>query len=418
VAISEPSEADCAECDLSSPADAEFRGASSDGSKVFFTTAQRLLPGATGVGADLYEYDFEGPKGGRVTRVSRGGPAGSGVLGVARVSEDGSHVYFVAEGALTGANREGKAPTAGAPNLYVSASECPTGQATCPNPALHMSFVATLSGGDGADWSPNDARPVQATPDGLFLVFQSTADLTPDQEGRIEAGQVFEYDAQTETLARVSRGQAGYNEDGHSSSYAATIPIQQYDAAPSTAHSASPTQRFTGLSLSEDGSRVFFSDKDALTPQALGGVNNVYEYHDGQVGLISDGHDMVNVVEKPAVELIGTDESGLDVFFTTADGLVPADSNTQVDIYDARIGGGFTPPSEQAPCTADSCQGAPSTSPSLLVPGVSPAPEEAGASSGSVQKIKAKKKPVKRKAKARKTRGKRHRHGKAIARKK
>lgn len=415
VAISEPSKADCAECEFSSLANAEFQGASLDGSKVFFKTVQHLLPTATGTGADLYQYDFQGPEEGRVTLVSSGG---AGVLGVARVSEDGSHVYFVATGSLTGANREGKAPVPEAPNLYVFSSECPGGGTACPSPVKRTSFVATLSPSDGADWNANDARPVQATQEGRFLVFQSAANLLPDQEGRTEAGQVFEYDAQTETLVRVSRGQNGYNDDGHSSIYPATIPVQGYDAGPPTSRSASPTQRFTGLAVSEDGSRVFFSSEDALTPQALSGVNNVYEYHNGHVGLISDGHDMVSVSEKPAVELLGTDESGLDVFFTTADSLVPQDTNTQVDIYDARINGGFTPSTERAPCTADSCQGAPSVAPLLAVPGVSPAAEEAGAPAGPVQKTIPKKKPVKHKQKAKKGKGKRRKGGKTTGRRK
>jgi hypothetical protein len=59
VAISEPTtgpSGDCEACNESKPADAEFQGASRDGSKVFFLSEQELLPGAKGKG--LYEYDF------------------------------------------------------------------------------------------------------------------------------------------------------------------------------------------------------------------------------------------------------------------------------------------------------------------------------------------------------------------------
>jgi hypothetical protein len=390
---------------------------------VFFTTSQPLLKSDKDSGVDLYEAEIEGKdehaRISKVVQVSRGGAgdptpgSGAGVLGVARVSEDGSHVYFVAEGRLTGANKEGKAPVAEAPNLYVVTRECPGGGAVCGNPVERTSFVATLSAaGDGADWSGTDVRPVQATPEGRFLVFQSTADLTPDQEGQTEAGQVFEYDAQTETLARVSRGQNGYNEDGNSSVYPATIPIQEYDAGPPTSRSAPPTQRFTNLAVSEDGSRVFFSSRDALTPQALNGVNNVYEYHGGHVGLISDGHDTVSLFEKSAVELIGTDESGSDVFFTTADSLVPQDNNTQTDIYDARVNGGFAPPTERAQCSVGACR-APASEPlPLLAPATSSVAAEAVATpvlSASPPKPKAtkRKKAKKRKRPAHKRRGKR-----------
>lgn len=350
VAISEPSKADCSECLLAGPANAEFRGASHDGSEVFFTTAQQLLPGATGPSANLYEYDFHGPLGGRVSLVSHGDAIEANVLGVARVSEDGSHVYFVATGELTGANGEGQAPTAGAPNLYVAKSACSAGEADCVDPAEHISFVATLVDSDSQDWNAVDVRPVQATPDGRFLVFQSSVDLTADQKGP-EAGQVFEYDAQTERLIRVSRGQNGYNGDGNSEIDAATIPRQDYEQDP-------PIQRYTHLAVSGNGSRVFFSTKHALTPGALGGFNNAYEYHDGQVNLISDGVDITEVSGGSAVELIGTDESGMDVFFLTADRLVPQDTDAQTGVYDARINGGPAPATSPASCLGSACRGA------------------------------------------------------------
>ncbi len=362
-----------------------FAGASLNGSRVFFMTQQSLVngdEGGGGSGMDLYEAEIEGEgENARVVRlvqVSRGGEgdptpgSGAEVLGVARVSEDGSHVYYVAKGVLTGRNREGNAPAARAPNLYMFSSECPGGDATCGSPVERTSFVATLSSTrDEKDWSSDDARPVQATPEGDFLVFQSTADLTYDQEGREEAGQVFEYDAQTETLARVSRSQGGYNEDGNSRRYPATIPAQGYEGD-------SPDQRFTYLTVSADGSRVFFSSEDALTPQTSSGVNNVYEYHNGQVGLISDGHDTVSTLGQPAVELIGTDESGLDVLFMTADRLVPQDNDNQTDLYDARIDGGFASPASPAECSADSCQAAVSEPLPLLAPYSTSVVAEAG----------------------------------------
>jgi len=170
IAISEPSEADCATCLMSSKKNAVFAGASEDGTRVFFTTEQELLPGAEG--ENLYEYNFNAPAGERVTRVSVPLAGKAGVQGVARVSEDGSHVYFVAEGILSGANREGRAPSSvtGAHNLYVFSSECVGGGPVCEDPVRHTSFVATLLGSDSADWEASDNRPVQATPDGRFLV--------------------------------------------------------------------------------------------------------------------------------------------------------------------------------------------------------------------------------------------------------
>ncbi len=336
-----------------------FTGASQDGSRVFFTTQQSLVDGdesGEGAGVDLYEADIEEGAVTRLVQASRGGPgdptpgSGAEVQGVARISQDGSRVYFVARGVLTGANGEGARPVGGSRNLYVVTRSCPGGEKPCGAPVEQTSFVATLAEADAGDWSPHDSRPVQATaPDGHFLVFQSTAPLTADQHGLTEAGQVFEYDAQTERLVRVSRGQAGYNADGNSIAYPATIPIQGYQTD-------GPTNRSTHLAVSADGSRVFFSSENALTPQSLSGTINVYEYRDGQVSLISDGRE-VAVNGQLATRLVGTDESGEDVFFTTADPLVPQDTDAQVDVYDARIGGGFVSAPTLASCSPGACRG-------------------------------------------------------------
>ena len=91
VAISEPSEADCAACQTGVQQEAIFQGASATGSRAFFLTEQELLPGNPG--KNLYEYAFDAPAGQKVASVSHratGEPAN--VLGVVRVSNDGSRV--------------------------------------------------------------------------------------------------------------------------------------------------------------------------------------------------------------------------------------------------------------------------------------------------------------------------------------
>ena len=133
VGISEPSTEACGRCLVGEPKRAVFQGASEDGSQVFFTTEQELLAGNEK--ENLYEYDFDDLNGGeKVVRVSRGAPGyelqNPGVLGVARVSEDGSHVYFVATEALAGPNAEDNSPDKGADNLYMFErnSNYPTGR--------------------------------------------------------------------------------------------------------------------------------------------------------------------------------------------------------------------------------------------------------------------------------------------------
>ena len=373
VAISEPSSAQCAECNTSTPTSAEFQGASADGSKAFFFTEQELLPGATT--NNLYEYDFDNPAGKKIVRVSSGAAAPK-VQGVVRVSEDGSHVYFVAQEALTGANGRGQSPVAGADNLYVFERDS-------TYPGGRTAFVAMLCSGeersgtvsgvascpsaslDQQDWNLNDQRPVQATPDGRFLVFESVADLTPGDTST--EPQVFEYDALSEELVRVSIGQAGYaagmaNANAHGSS----ITRQGYNSV------FRPTTAGRELAVSADGSTVVFASAGALVAAAetaaAAGAQSVYGYRsagsisNGDVYLISDG-----VNTSPASQL-GLDPSGGDVFFQTADPLLAQDVDTQLDIYDARAGGGFPPPGTPAVCEDEACQGAPSTQSSFGAP--------------------------------------------------
>ncbi len=298
VAVSEPTPEQCAECQTGVKAPAEFAGASRDGSKVFFLSSQELLPGAAGM--SLYEYDFEAPEGEHVSLVS-GGSVGGEVQGVARVSEDGSHVYFVSAGRLGKGPRGGvggpclaelgsaeaaeeaaaeeeevKAepvtsgsrcrPKEGEDNLYVSERDA-------EHPAGKVSFIATLSPGDKAgDWGERDVRQVQATPDGRFFVFPSEADLTAGDTS--SERQLFEYDDATGELVRVSRGSDGDEPQGTESAdtHAARTTTQGYSGI------TGPGQAATGVVVSGDGSVVVFADSGVLTGVAGEGAGSAYEY--------------------------------------------------------------------------------------------------------------------------------------------
>jgi hypothetical protein len=392
VPISEPPEKACGACLTGETKDAVFEGASLDGSEVFFTTEQELLPGAKS--ENLYEYDFEAPAGERVTLLS-GGVTDPEVQGVARISEDGSHVYFVAKGVLTGApNGIGIGAVAGADNLYVYA-------------AGHVSFVATLSSDDAGDWSRVDERPVLASGEGRFLVFTSVADLT-NEDVSLDNPQVFQYDATTGALVRASIGQDGYNDDGREPAVGSTI-VNSMPSAYRYAIADAPSAA-SGAQAPADGA-VFFSSPDALTRQALNDqrnflgqmVLNVYEYRAGHVYLLSDGRDVSAVNAGPGAYLAGSDPSGGDVFFFTSDSLVPGDGNTQQDLYDARVEGGFSTPVVPAGC-GEACQGALAGTPALTPLGGSAtqaAEVEAPPVTSALAKAKAKAKPARRKIKMR-----------------
>jgi hypothetical protein len=332
---------------------AVFQGASEDGSKVFFTEAQ-----------DLYEYDLEDQQTTLIT---------AHAASVVKVATDGSRFYFTSTGKLTAApNGNGETATNGASNLYVydTATELPT-------PA----FVASGVG----------AQSFETTADGEFLVFASTSDLR-DTDDTSPVPQLFEYDAATGALARVSVGQhapggyrceatgaveEGYGCDGN------TLVANQLPGTPF--FEDAPRLVYAGNSVSENGTVVFTSELP-LTPGAVQGralyngehnevigiVENVYEYRSGQVYLISPGDEALPPRQQGGTEetrLFGIDESGQDIFFATDDSLVPQDTDTQASWYDARVEGGFPAPAAPPGCNGEACQGAGPVTPVFAAPG-------------------------------------------------
>ena len=179
---------------------------------------------------------------------------------------------------------------------------------------------------------------------------------------RIGPAQIYRYDAQAGQLLRVSIGERGYNDNGNTG---------EGEAKTVSAEACGMHGR-PDPSMSDDGQLVFFQSPTALTPRALNDVPvnklgnseslaaNVYEWEaDGKgacvqpagcVFLISDGLDVKETsaggrASASAVELVGSDATGANVFFSTDDPLVAQDTDTELDIYDARVGGGFPAPS-------------------------------------------------------------------------
>jgi hypothetical protein len=367
VAISEPSAQDCATClqgaareaaegALTASQRATYLGASADGTKVFFSSWQELLPGIKGTsgGPNLYRFDFDAPEGRRLEVIS---PALGGAAEVLlrfetgeatnSIATDGERAYYLATGpvqtspgARNEANALGQKPQPGQPNLYMWEA------ASAGRPA-RVAFVATLLSGLDSIIS----NPI-ATPDGRFVVFDTAAQLTPGDAGT--ATQLFEYDAGTGGLVRVSVGDRGFNADGNSD-----------------------TEPASGQRVSADGRRVFFMSSAALTPGALNDptdtAHNVYEWTwagaepteaAARVALISDGRQEGPLTGAGAsgtgAFLLGIDPEGETVYFLTNSRLVPQDTDTQTSVYAARAGGGFPGLAAEPACEGEACQGMPS----------------------------------------------------------
>jgi hypothetical protein len=245
----------------------------------------------------------------------------AGGAGVARGS---GTVYFLSPESLDG---EG---TPNQPNLYVA----PRGGSS--------HFVATLEPGNGAitDAVENSEKrtygDIQVTPSGAFAAFSSHADLTGFPTFGHEA--IYRYSTAGDSLA------------------CASCPTTRASLTADTALTP------TGLNLSDDG-RVFFTSHEPLALRDSGSTTDVYEWEDGQIGLITTGRSGTDS------RLLSASANGVDAFFFTRDSLVSMDRNGgTIKIYTAREHGGFAAPIVRQSCQAsDECHGPGSAAPAAAV---------------------------------------------------
>jgi hypothetical protein len=122
---------------------------------------------------------------------------------------------------------------------------------------------------------------------------------------------------------------------------------------------------FPARAIVEDGS-VFFNTAVSLVAQATNGLTDVYEWHEGTVSLISSGQDSL-----PSF-FLGASPNGANVFFGTHARLVPADTGSGGNLYDARVCTTAEPciapaPSREGLCEGDACSH-PAVAPSDATP--------------------------------------------------
>jgi NHL repeat len=345
---------------------AAFMAATPDGSKVFFTSCEKLTDNSTAVstaantcttsnqGQDLYSYDTGTGELTDLTVDSNvGDPKGADVQGVLGISEDGSYVYFVANGDLA----DGASPSdcKGVSNddlcnLYVSHDGVTT-------------FIASLDrSADSDDWLPRlggslgEPKTSRVSADGRTLLFSSTQSLT-DHPNAGKA-QLFHYSALEKELTCVSCNPTGVPPSGD-----AALGTQRFFLHDD------PRATFLARNLSANGKRVFFDSPDALLPTDVNGVKDVYEWEadgtgscesaGGCVYLISGGSD-----PNPSW-FADASADGDHAFFFTAQRLVPFDSDQLYDVYDAGVGGGLPSQHPLSPptCTSLACQANPAPPP-------------------------------------------------------
>ncbi len=299
-----------------------FELASSDGSTAYFTK-----------GGDIYRYSASANTATQLT-------SSADVQGVLGAASNGSSLYYLHTGGLY---RCAAADTAAASGCDAATKIAATADASNYPPATGTSRV---------------------TDDGSKLLFVSTTPLedhngnTYDNTDLVTGepdSQVYLYDSSV-GLACVSCNPTNGRPTGPS-----TIPGAVKNGA--------GLRAYKPRVLVDGGKRVFFDSGDAIAPtdtntQGAGGagVPDPYQWEaqgegsctraEGCTALLSSGRD-------PTPSLFAdASADGSDAYFLTGSSLVGADPGA-IDLYDARIGGGFPEGDEGIPCEGDSCQALP-----------------------------------------------------------
>jgi NHL repeat len=381
---------------------AEFQGASSDGSRVLFTDTQALTAeggvyasprDAAATAADLYECVIVEVAGGlRCGGLVDLTPSGSQLGSVVGVSGDGSWVYFVANGVL----RNGGVPVAGAvpggceDKLPIQGFE----RGVCDLYVRHggvTRLVAVLSGVDVPDWSLALAGlTARVSGDGVWLAFMSRRSLTGYDNRDAVSGkpdeEVFLYNGVSGRLVCASCDATGarphgveYGNGGKNLSLAGGRGVWESSVwiaanVPAWTAYTQSSALYQSRYLSDSG-RLFFDAGGQLVPKDVNGTEDVYEYEPvgvpageracsgggGSGSEVFEGEREVKVegrvvvVGAGCVALVSSGSSakesafldasvsGGDVFFLTTSKLSGQDFDDALDVYDAHECSGVSP---------------------------------------------------------------------------
>jgi hypothetical protein len=422
---------------------AVYQDSGGEGERAFFTDSARLTQDSTAAVAaggkpepDLYMCEVGALAAGepscvrhlRDLTVAASAAEPADVLGtVLGASEDGSYVYFAANGILSNAG----VPVAGAIHGDCTPEEgiLPSAAASCNLYVWHNGetrLVAVLSNRDFPDWEAGNVHDdltkltSRVAPNGRFLAFMSQRSLTGYDNRDVNGGEpdeeVYEYDADSGRVVCASCDPAGARPRGVLDP-GFEEPSLLIDRAQAWANQwlAASVPGWTavkkGLGLYQsryldDEGRLFFDSSVGLVPGDGNGTQDVYEFEPEGIGGCASATSSASVVFKPArryeaqgaagarpvageepagcVGLVSSgtsseesvfldaSESGEDVFFLTAAQLAPKDTDSALDVYDAHVctsAAPCPPASATVPpscTTADSCRAAPAPQPEIF----------------------------------------------------
>jgi hypothetical protein len=343
-----------------------FLFASPEGSTVTFYSSDRLIEAAP-EGGGVYRYAVDSKTLNFLTPVDTSENVTEGLRsgGVLAESEDGSYLYLCQGGDELAVYHDGQVRPIAPIFCDAAASQETATEPTAARSGTEEQGVKGITQGEPG---------VTAN---TGYVFATTAGPTEIGDGYANEGhsEVYYYDAATAALSCLSCRPDGAPAQADSFlNHSSPRADQPFVAILSPVGVGAAVRN-----LSATGGRAFFVSTEALVPGDVNDSQDVYEWEmpgTGSCTTASAGYaaasggclSLVSSGESPEGAVFqGASEDGEDAFFATYAGLVPADTGTELQLYDARVDGGLaaqhaTPPS---PCPdASGCRGGSSTTPS------------------------------------------------------
>jgi hypothetical protein len=320
-----------------------FAGASDDGSYIFY-----VLPTGTDEAGVIHRFDT-GTGDDDVVNLGDEGL-------IVNISGDGSHIYFISKAQLDGV--EG---IAGQPNLYVWSGGPPKFLATVlPSDLVQTSNAGNglpaLTNWTG--WVTNRPKSLaeqgpgadssRTTPDGTVLVIESRAKLTTyDNKGHTE---IYRFE-EGETDPRCLSCNFSNEADGDAQ-LQNLILTRNFNILHNVSEDGSRV-------FFETDEALVGNDVDGVND-----IYEWQEEEDGESKQLISSGTSVGYSSPPGFEgrpspnvLVSVTPDGSDVFFLSQDSLTPGAPEGGANvIYDAREGGGFAAPQEPTVCSEEACR--------------------------------------------------------------
>ena len=362
-------------------ADARYEGLSSSGAVTFFSTVDKLVPGDTDSKRDVYERSFDEGVGGYVTReVSFGPRGGNNAFDVQFLGNDdeGTRVFFSTSERLTtddqdtandiyvrdlelnktelvSAGDSSCAPACGTANTAVSAA---SDGVVADGHRVYFSSAEKLSSDDHDNAVDVYVRELDA-PQRTILVSVADNGCLGSECGNGPASASFEgasADGGAAVFTTSEALDAAGDEDAETDIYKRDVDGEQTKLVSTTGTcpaSLDCTPVYAGVSA--NGAHVYFETNERISGLDTDASQDVYDWAGGTAVIASQGPTGGNGTANAL--FAGNAPDGSASFFETTESLVSGDGDAGQDVYEFSAGSTSLVSRPASGCDPPSCGG-------------------------------------------------------------